>query len=91
MTPDEVAGRAMERLTAEVARLACRVPVLPAFAPVFTADEFPCEECANCVERMPLMLEYHRLASLYPDAVPTNAPKDVRRAVKLARWVRAVP
>lgn len=91
MTPDEVAAKAMDRLTADVARLACKVPALPAFAPVFTADEFPCDECAACLERAPLMLEYHRLAALYQDSVPKNAPKNVRRAVKLARWVRAVP
>jgi len=85
VTPDEVAARAMWKLTAEATRLACKVPVLPAFAPVFTADEFPCDECKECLERAPLMLEYHRLAALYPDAVPQFAPKEVLNAVKAAR------
>jgi hypothetical protein len=74
VTPEATAGAAMTQLVARLRAVECVV-----YKPN------PCRSCANCLARVPLMADLHRLAALYPDAVPQFAPKEVLNAVKAAR------
>lgn len=74
MTPEATAGAAMNLLVARLRAVECVV-----YKPN------PCRSCANCMARVPMMADLHRLAALYPDAVPEFAPKAVLDAVKAAR------
>lgn len=70
MTPDEVAARAMGRLSADLRTLHC---------PLRRYE--PCGNCGYCTSRKEAMAEYHRLAALYPKSVPDTAPPEVKVAV----------
>lgn len=44
----------------------------------------PCENCGHCAETKASLAEYHRLAALYPSAVPDDAPTEVKMALYYA-------
>lgn len=70
MTPDEVAARAMGRLSSDIEWSRCQ-----------NSRPIPCDDCGNCAARKAAMAEYHRLAALYPKSVPDTAPAEVKVAV----------
>lgn len=75
MTPEQVAQEAMHRLSTDLQWFDCRV-----------GRSMRCGACAECIESKRVLSEYHRLAALYPDAVPSTAPTEVKVAVRA--WAR---
>ena len=84
MTPEQTAGTAMTVLSGRLAERRCAIRP-DGWWEDPSVLTVPCGNCTPCNEKAEMLAQYHRLAALYPDAVPMFAPKSVLDAVKAAR------